>query len=200
MRLLHYFVSLRSEIIEIISGVDNAKSFFSWDDTKPNYSIKSDLEQLFQKHIRRVEEFGFYIVLRHTPCGKIEHHKHPDGEYVVENIGEKQIAFRDPSFDWQEQLAGIFQDIPCPCTDSTQSLPHHVCYELAFSKSADKKSCQAMEKIFEDLIIAIENSADKKPRSGIRELLLRIVLKLNDEILGETMDSRISKLLNGSKY
>ncbi len=53
-----------------------------------------------------------------------------------------------------------------------------------------------LDNILLDICIAIENAGDNKTRSSIRDLLLRAVLAINDQLLPEPMENYIQMKLN----
>jgi hypothetical protein len=65
-----------------------------------------------------------------------------------------------------------------------------VVYDEQVSTSVDR---DCLVEIFMDIADAVDNSGDKKPRSGIRELLLRAILRINDQLLPIPMDEFVSR-------
>ena len=49
MKIFEYYASLRSEILEVVTGVENSGWSLFWDDTTPNYVTKRKLEELYRK-------------------------------------------------------------------------------------------------------------------------------------------------------
>ncbi|GLF76443.1 hypothetical protein VNPA152081_15140 [Pseudomonas aeruginosa] len=63
--------------------------------------------------------------------------------------------------------------------------------DIIYKKSANAEDCTTIILILTDISEAIDNSADKKARSGIREHLLRAILRINDAILPISIDKYI---------
>lgn len=51
MKIFEYYASLRSEILEVVTGVENSGWSLFWDDTTPNYVTKRKLEELYKKYL-----------------------------------------------------------------------------------------------------------------------------------------------------
>lgn len=82
----------------------------------------------------------------------------------------------------------------CPCEENAKPTTHWVIDDVVYEKWADTIECKKITSILQDVNTAIEAAEDKKPRSGIREYLLRAILKINDVILPIPMNEYISKL------
>lgn len=80
MALFKYFAGLRSEILEVVSGVQNAEASLFWDNTTPNFITRGKLEKLLRKNLNSVSSFGLYVVTRHSGCPNPRH-----GEYPTSN-------------------------------------------------------------------------------------------------------------------
>lgn len=79
----------------------------------------------------------------------------------------------------------------CPCSNENEPTKHWVIDDVVYDKGADQYLCKNLEHILSDINEAVNSSGDKMPRSAIREYLLRAVLRINDQILPESMDKYI---------
>jgi hypothetical protein len=197
---LRFYASLRADLLELVTGVDNARLGFLWDDTQTNFSTKRDLHRIQFDYLNQARKFGIYIATRHIDCPNKNHDDGP-GEYPVSsNTGLEikypgQIPGKTENYIWTgHQLYQGDGNRICPCSPKNKESIHwvidDVIYDEKVSTSIDRDK---LVEIFTDIAKAIENSGDKKPRSGIRELLLRAILRINVQILPIPMDEFISK-------
>jgi hypothetical protein len=187
MTLFHYYVALRGEILEIVSGLENSGHSLFWDNTTPNFVTKGRLEKLFAKYLASAKEFGVLVVTRHCDCPNPSHSENP-----TSNRYGLDIPYRSSGYVWN---GGQFYQgtrlCVCPCANENRRMEHHVIDDIVYEEQADLSSCGRMELILCDIFDSIDCAGDKKPRSAIREYLLRAVLRINDELLPEPMDEYI---------
>ena len=192
MDRFEYYSLLRSEILDIISGVENADDSLCWDNTKPNYITKRELENLYSKYIDDAKNFGVYIVTRHSGCPNPKH-----GEYPTSNKYGRSIPYRNKEYVWNG--GQIYQGprlCVCPCSEKNKLTEHWVIDDIVYEKSANLEKSQKLENILSDIDEAIDCAGDKKPRSAIREYLLRAIIRIDDELLPEPMDKYIQIRMN----
>ncbi len=188
MTLFEFYTNLRRDVLRQISGVEDSNGYFSWDNTTPNYLIKSRLESLLEQYIMEAKAFGVYVVTRYANCARRAH----DG-YPVENRYGLEIQYQDTQFVWgTDQLYQGPRISTCPCSPQNKPNENHVIDDIIYSKSSSMADCSVISSILCDIHEAIESAADKKTRSGIREHLLRAVLRLNDAILPMSVDEYIA--------
>lgn len=84
----------------------------------------------------------------------------------------------------------------CPCSSTKELTDHWVIDDVVYKQGSDLDQCEKLEYILRDIYKSTECAGDNKPRSAIRENLLRAVLRINDELLPEPMDSYIKKKLD----
>jgi hypothetical protein len=72
---------------------------------------------------------------------------------------------------------------------------HQVIDEIIYDANSNSEACTKLETILCDIYDSINCAGDKKSRSAIREYLLRAILRINDELLPEPIDTYISKRL-----
>lgn len=193
--ILEFYVNYRSEIINVIGGVENASSYLYWDNTTPNFSTKRELSAIYEKYIKNSEAFGIHMLDRHCECGNIKHYEiNPDG-YVMDYPADPSIKYGDSRFVWIDTIDNGEIDSVCPCSTNQISSKHRVLRQVCFDANAEHNICETINSIFNDIRLAIRNSGDKQPRSAIREYLLRAVIKLNDAILPVSMDEYIERMV-----
>ncbi|AXL68690.1 hypothetical protein KUT41_26715 [Pseudomonas aeruginosa] len=187
MTLFKFYSNLRKEILREISGVENSNGYLSWDNTTPNYIIKSRLKSILDRYIDAAREFGVYVITRYSDCSKPTH----DG-YPTENRYGLNIQYQDDQYVWNSyQLFQGKRVSTCPCHPANKLKENWVIDDIIYKKSANAEDCIIISLILTDISEAIDNSADKKARSGIREHLLRAILRLNDAILPMSIDKYI---------
>lgn len=191
MTLIEFYAGIRKEILERISGVANSNGYISWDNTTPNYVTKSRLESLHSKYFDLAKQFGVYVVTRYSSCSNPKHEGYP-----TEDRYGLRITYRDPRFIWDgDQLYQGDRYSTCPCRSGNTPSQNHVIDDVIFAIGADIETCRRIASILEDVSEAIDAADDKKPRSGIREHLLRSILRLNDALLPQQMDEYIESIL-----
>lgn len=191
MTLIEFYVGIRKEILEQISGVTNSNGYIIWDNTTQNFVTKSRLESLLSKYIDFSKQFGVYVVTRYSGCSNPKH----DG-YPTEDRYGLRITYGDPRFIWDGyQLHQGDRYSMCPCSAGNTPRQNHVIEDIVFEKGKDIEACRRIASILEDLSGAMGAAGDKKPRSGIREHLLKSVLRLNDALLPRPMDEYIESVL-----
>lgn len=188
MKLFDFYVSLRKDILRTITGVENSGYSLFWDDSTPNWITKNKLESLLDKYLLRAQSFGIYIVTRHCDCPNF---RHGDDYYITNTFG-LDIKYRDECFTWNGgQLFQGSRKCTCPCSKRNKETEHHVIDDIIYKNDANFDVCKNLEDIILDINSAIECSSDRKPRSAIREHLLRAVININDQLLPEPMDKYI---------
>ena len=188
MDAFEFYVSLREDILKVISGVENANGYWGWDDTTPNWVTKNRLETLLDKYVLLAKEFGLYVVTRYATCTNPKHEWDPTtNRYGI------SIPYQDERFVWgSEQLFQGERTSTCPCSPKNKPHKNHVIDDIIYEKTGLLEDCQKIALILEDLSEAADKSRDNKSRSGIREYLLRAVLRLNDAILPQPVDEYIA--------
>lgn len=179
---------LRAAVTAAVSGVRDANGSLFWDDTRPNYLTKTNLERLFGEAKAVAANFGVFVVNRHSPCGSKRHGE----DYLLEPLAGETVAYGDPRFTWSYPIQQGTVSLACPC-GGDRNRPHHVLVDVLFAIDADQAFCGALERILTNLHEAIEKAGDRKPRSGIREHLLLALLIINDHIRPETLDAYIAE-------
>jgi hypothetical protein len=193
MSIFKYYASLRAEILEIVTGVENSGWSLFWDETTPNSVTKGKLENLYKKYLSEAKYYGLYVVTRHCYCSNPKHFDHQNG-YPVQNDYGLTLIYRDEGYIWSGgQMYQGPRNCVCPCSPKNKMSQHSVIDDVIYEKNADQELCKNLEGILYDVVEAIDCAGDKKPRSAIRENLLRAVLRINDQLLPEPMDLYIKK-------
>lgn len=187
MNLFEYYAGLRSEILDVIAGVQRSGYSLFRDNTIPNGITRKRLQELCAKYIKAAKEFGLLVVTIHCECPNPAH----VGSLISNRYG-LDISSKDSRFIWTGgQFYQGSRSCVCPCSRDNFLTKHHVIDCVIYDKIYDANVCKRMEMIFDDIFESIDCAEDKKPRSAIRECLLRAVLNINDELLPETMDEYI---------
>lgn len=182
------YVSLRSEILTVISGSPNATQGWGWDNTTPNHAIKRQLELLFSAFTSEMSRYGAHLVYRHYDCGRRSHESPEEGGFfVVDGVGNR-LQYQDDEFSWHLSIWQGTRNCECPCSNK-EAIKHHVLEDVIIEKKA--VGCAPIPSILVRLISALECAGDKSPRSGIREQLLAAILEINDAIRPVTIEEYI---------
>lgn len=188
MTFFEFCANLREEVLEQISGVKNSNGYLSWDNTTPNSIIKHRLESMLDKYVTQAKEFGIYVVTRYSSCSNVSH----DG-YPTENRYGISIAYQDSNFIWSgDQLYQGSRNSTCPCSKSNKPSSNHVIDDIIFDKTANLEKCRELSHALQDVSESIQHAGNNRSRSGIREHLLRAVLRLNDTILPQSVSEYIT--------
>lgn len=194
MKIINLLVDLRREILEVIGAVEDANGGMGWDATRPNSSTRIALERLLEKHLEFGEIFGIYVVTRHSSCPSRAHKGCvvSKGRHGIKNIS-------DQTFIWTgDQLFQGDRYSICPCSSSPKPTKHWVIDEIVVRKHGATKRHRTFVNAIGDVQQAIDNAGDNKPRSAIREYLLRAVLQLNDGILPQSVEEYIASRIQQS--
>ena len=187
MSVFDLYVELRADLLEQISGVQNSNGYFSWDNTTPNYLLKGRLERVLEKYVKKVSSFGMYKVTRYSACSNPKH----DG-YPTENSYGLEITYGGDGFIWNnEQLFQGERICCCPCSESNKVGKNYVIDEFVYSDEDAARLGSILFDVLEDVSNSIRRASDNRARSGIRECLLRGLLRVNDAILPQTVDEYI---------
>ncbi|MDX3884122.1 MAG: hypothetical protein QHC65_06855 [Sphingomonas sp.] len=188
-----YVVALRRDILVAINGIDNAGGYLWWDNTTPNSTTRHRLQKILQNAVRDASAFGVYVVTRHTDCGRRSHKKVSDAHgYVWTDPYNLNVEWQDSRFTWGgDQLFQGMRHGLCPCSKQGEPLDHHVIDDIIYSPDVDPSFYRMISHVLSDIQSAIEEAGDKKPRSGIREYLLRCIIQLNDAIIPVAVEAHI---------
>lgn len=187
MKIINLLIEVRQEILGILGAIEDASDGMGWDTTRSNSSARGDLQRLLKKHLPLAEKFGIYVVTRHCSCPSPIHNDHviSKGRHGIRNRNNQ-------NFIWTgEQLFQGDRHSVCPCTSSAKPTKHWVIDEMVIRLHGATKRHHVFVNAIGDVNQAIENAGDNKPRSAIREYLLRAVLKLNDGILPQSVSEYI---------
>ena len=132
MNLFKYYSDLGTEILEVVTGVQNSSgSGFFWDDATPNWATKNKLEKLYNKFLAGATKYGLYVVTRHCDCPNSKH-----SEYPVSNNYGLEVKYRDCDYIWNGgQMYQGSRHCVCPCSTENNSTNHHVVDDVIYSKS-----------------------------------------------------------------
>lgn len=189
MKLFNFYVSLRKELLEQISGVNDAYMWSAWNDKSPNWLTKKNISILFEKYLDIAKSYGIYTITRHSSCGNSLHKKH----YYISNEAGLKLDY--PSEKYELGGPQLFQgekNTICPC--SNISTTHHIIIDVVYFKNSRINDPKKLCEIFSHIHDAIDSCSDRKPRAAIRENLLAAVLKINDQLLPQSVDQYIKHI------
>lgn len=188
-----YLVCLRRALLTSVSGIENADSYLWLDNSTPNSTTRLQLRRILENAVSEASIFCVYVVTRHTGCERWSHNRASDANgYVWSDPFGLNVEWNDPRFIWEggQMFQGKRYE-PCPCSKKIEPLEHHVIDDVIYNPDADLSLCRAIYGVLSDIQLAISEAGDKKPRSGIREYLLRAILQLNDAIMPVTVEGHI---------
>ncbi len=201
MDVTRYCISLRQELIVLVTGIHDAGFSLYWDNTTPNYVTKRKLQQVYDRYLKQAADFGLYLVTRHADCSYKNHNAKTDGEsdYVMSDEYGLNVSYKDPQYIWDgDQMYQGTMTCTCPCSPNKEAKAHHIIQDIIYSKDTDLTKARNIYSILSDIYYAIEQSGDKQSRSGIREYLLRAILQLNDMILPIPVEDHIRTITGNS--
>ena len=189
MSIFNFYVSLREELLSVLTEIEDASQSLYLDNTTSNFQIKRKLNSLIDAYLIKAEKYGLYIVTTHFDC---ENDKH-EGIFISNNSGVN-INFLDEDYMWETtcQISQSLQNCVCPCSGVKSE--HWVAKDLIYKKN--NKICHELNSVFGSICEANLYAGDKRPRSAIREKLLITLLKINDQLLPEPIDVFIKKQQN----
>lgn len=191
MTKIQYLASLREKLLQIASGVEDARQWSKFildSETTPNAEIRRKLTKVVELYIAECKALGVYVVREHSKCDN------PDHGYLVMEDGPYNF-YDDRAFEKSWPIGEATINCICPCSAKNKTSKHEVIYSMFYDKEYDRFTCDSIRSILEDLISAYKHAEDKRPRSAIREYLFRAVLKINDLILPVPMDEYVSNQL-----
>ena len=180
MNLLDYYESLRSDIWKVITGTKDSDGY-CWDETTPNKQTRKWLRvMVLGHHLREALPFGLYRLSVHKNCSNPNH---KDFSNAPKDL--LPITLGDERYEWLDfYYSGGIEYCECPCSISFLNKKpfNHYVYETAFfDKNTNIEIPSNIGSILNDVAMAIANAGDKMPRSGIREYLLRAIVKIDSE-------------------
>lgn len=185
---------LRQKIIDMIAGVEDATDL-GWSDTSPNWLTDSRLNEFIKEAIQRLEGVGVVRIEGYAPCGASKHEalaaKASDGSGYWRLV----VDGRAPEAKWLKgidkvELDGIGMDVSafdfirpksCPCQPKSKTNNASVVEFFAWRTHSRTKN-GSLVSVVEILKEARRKSQEKRPRSGVREQLLRGLLMLEATI------------------
>lgn len=188
-----YLVDLRQKLIDAIRGISNSKSYLAWDDTTPNSTTRHHLQALLKSSISEAAHFGVYVVTRHLECGRRNHSKLADAHgYIWTEPYGLNITWADPRFRWKghQLYQGDYHDL-CPCVTRGQGGDHRIIQDIISRTDSCPILSETIMTALSGIYAAAQHAGDKQPRSGIRENLLREIIRLNNAILPQSVDDYI---------
>ena len=176
MTYLEYLESLRKAIWFEITGTEDANQYLWADESRPNSCTKKIITSLLREYLYLAAPFGLCSITYHADCTNPNHKNS-----IKCNSEVTHNPHDDPNYDWLDlSLCGLYEYSQCPCSVSNKKYYHDVSFS-SFYKKGDHGAA-FIASILEEFEFAILNAENKRPRSGIREYLLRAIIQL-DEII-----------------
>ena len=176
-------------------------SYSDWIHTRCNKDTQRSLILLLDKYVREAKKFNVYLVTAYME--EPAYRKNLDG--IVIKDGEPVVQ-GDPDYTWGAELyfgtlgsrrPYLFED-NLSVNDllrykfSEKQKNSLVRESLIFKK--DSQTSEMINAILDDIAKAVSRAYEKQPRSGIREYLLRALIRVNDNILPFTVEEYITHI------
>lgn len=201
MSPLDYFGQLRKDLLSEIGWTRDSDS--DWSQGRCNKDTQKSVLLLLDKYLRHSRSFGVYLVTEHFEDPK--YRSNSDG--IVIDDG-KPVVRGDRAYTWGEQLyiGTLGQRRPYLYDEhfrSEDAIGSFIVREMRRKEKnemvteslvfkPDIPVSGAVNQILGDIAKAAARAGDRQPRSGIREYLLRAVIRINEVILPITVDQYLS--------
>ena len=167
------------------------------DPTESNSTYRLYVLDLLTWFAKEAERMGVVYLKRHTSCGHPLHH---EDMYVIENNFGLSIDYElsigeGHQYQWVDMNLGqkkVWSDCACGGKNGYQS--HTVIPGIVRKTGADIEAVNKLAAILIDLHNGVELASLSRPRSAIRERLLRALLKVIDLLLPTSMEYYVSHL------
>lgn len=198
---------LRSNVISLIGGVkDSPSGWMRFNDPSPNWLTSGRLKECLEDYETALVRLGAVRILLHAPCGSPLHESSAPNVYGHSGYWRYELAKdrRAPETVEHERIVvdgvpmqTVFDDAvaeqvsstrPCPCQPDKKANEHSVSPYFLWPLGKDSRLGELAELTL-TMRDAIQRSEDHKRRSGIRELLLQVLIKLDDLIVEEGVES-----------
>ncbi|ELB2780038.1 hypothetical protein [Vibrio parahaemolyticus] len=195
MDIFSFYVTLRKQIIEVITGTDDAEGSLFWDDTTPNWLTKQKLQDIYNHHFGVIsKDLGVYVVERHFIDNCPNDELHGDWFPEIDNAG---IGITHDNDDYTWTHIHPFEGekwCHCPCHPNNSETYHRVMETVVYDNTRDHNfDLEELLNILGEILVAIDCAEDRRPRSAIRENLLCAVIRINDQLLPQKMDDYIKE-------
>lgn len=193
MKAIDFYIDIRAEIIEVLSGIENADPSLFFDSTKTNYQIQGELKRVFNKYLDIAYKFGVVVVYQYYGCSNKRHRDvvsfSSDGVRAMgwDNVYTSHKIMM--TLDTEKVM------VKCPCSRNNPIELNSRQVMLGFKAGMSSEENHAVAEALANIAYAIDCAEEKKPRSGIREHLLIAILILNDAISPEKMSDTINRLM-----
>lgn len=200
---LQVVAKLRSDIIDLIGAIrDSSAGWMRFYDPSPNWLTSNRLKTCLNEYEHALRALGAVRVHLHAPCGSPKHeefasHIYGNGGYwryeLEGGLSDAELALDGYIVFDGKLMETVFDDAisepvvstrSCPCVFGKSAAEHSVSTYFLWPKMNDSRLAEMVELTL-TLRRAIIRSDDRKRRSGIRELLLQSLMKLDDMILEE---------------
>lgn len=191
MKAIDFYIDIRAEIIEVLSGIENADPSLFFDSTKANSQIRAELKKIFNKYLGIAHEFDVVAFYRYHGCSNKRH------KDTVSFSSDNVRFVGDDVYTNYEKNTVLGDErvlVKCPCSRNNPVELNNRQVLLGFKAGKYSDENDPVAEALANIAYAIDCAEDKKPRSGIREHLLIAILVLNDAISPEKMSDTIKRI------
>lgn len=180
-----YLGGLRHELVVLLQSIEDAGWDFQSDETRPNWLLKKDIEQIINNYQPQTAQFGVFVVEKHTNCrlpkgleeeGGFEELLNMEETLDVYGLGKKLYA---PDFTWTTYIVNHqnVDSLDCNCS---LNLDHCIIREIVHNP--DAIGVKAQSDIWGKIYSVKDRCKDRERRAAIREQLLLAILGINKEL------------------
>lgn len=203
---LQVLAGLRADVVKMVGAIrDSSSSFTRFNNPSPNWLTLQSLNTCLNTYEKALVKLGFVRVVLHAPCGAPGHEERAqdiygqrgywryvlaDGTTDADHVVGGRILLNGTPMDTNFGHAIQQQTVstsPCPCRPGKFSAEHSVSQYFLWPSRPDSLF-QEMADLTLMLKDAILRSEDRRRRSGIREMLLQTLIKIDQMIVEETAE------------
>lgn len=167
----------------------------SWAGAPQNWNYHQHVTQVFWGLAEKLGRSEVCTLYRHANCGRTRHpasgYAFEDNHLAIKRNDDERYRFR--------ALFSLSGRRPCPCGNRSRYDAHKIEVVLAFPVGILDFHQRQLIEVLEHLGNSVELSDRSRPRSAIREALLRCILTLNDCILPQTVDQFVEQYIGKRK-
>lgn len=208
---LQVLSGLRADVVKMVGVTrDSSGGFARFNDPSPNWLTRQSLKTTLNTFERALIELGFVRVVLHAPCGAHGHDERAQHIYGHHGYWRYELmdgtTNADHGVNGRFILKGIPMDTnfhhaiqqqtvskrPCSCRPAEDSAEHSVSPYFLWPSRPDS-IFQEMAELTLMLKDAILRSKDGQRRSGIREILLQALIKIDQMIVEETAEQVLTR-------
>lgn len=180
-----YLGGLRHELVVLLHSIEDAGWDFQSDETRPNWLLKKDTEQIINNYQPQTAQFGVFVVEKHTNCrlpksledeGDFEELLNMEETLDVYGLGKKLYA---SNFTWTTYMVD-YQNVDSSNCNCSLHLDHCIIREIVHTP--DAIGVKAQSDIWGKIYSVKDRCKNRERRAVIREQLLLAILAINKEL------------------